>query len=209
MTQIRVLIADDHPPTRAGVRLALEADGIEVCAEAADAASAARAAARERPDACLLDIHMPGSGIRAAAQIAHESPETAILMLTVSRSDDDLFDAIRAGAVGYLLKDTDPARLGAAVRGALGGEAALPRALVARVLDELRERPRRRLSLQRQRGPELTSREWEVLELLRQGLSTAEVAGRLFIAPVTVRRHVGEILRKLHLTSRQELLELH
>src|ERR671914_90822 len=99
----RVLIADDHPPTRAGVRMALEHGGIEVCAEVGSAQHAVEAAVRERPDACLLDIEMPGSGIWAAAEIAAVLPDVPVLMLTVSRDTDDLFDALRAGALGYLL----------------------------------------------------------------------------------------------------------
>src|SRR5437016_6176431 len=114
---MRVLVADDHPPTRAGVRLALERGGFEVCAEVADGPSAIEAARREAPDVCLLDIHMPGDGIHAAETISRELPETAVVMLTVSRLDSDLFDALRAGASGYLLKDIDPARLPLALHG--------------------------------------------------------------------------------------------
>jgi DNA-binding NarL/FixJ family response regulator len=206
---IRVLIADDHPPTRAGVRAALERDGFEVCAEAADARSAIEAARRERPDVCLLDIHMPGDGIYAAETIAHELPEAAVVMLTVSRTDADLFNALRAGAAGYLLKDIDPGRLPLALRGVLEGEAALPRRLVALLIEEFRERKRRRrIPLVGRRGVELTDREWEVLELMRQGLTTEEIATRLFISPVTVRTHVSAILRKLKVPTREAALEL-
>ncbi len=174
---IRVVIADDHPPTRTGVRAALERGGFVVCAEAADGNAAIEAARRERPDVCLLDIHMPGDGIRAAETIAHELPETAVVMLTVSRSDADLFDALRVGACGYLLKDIDPARLPLALYGVLEGEAALPRRLVALLIEEFRERRRRRrIPLGGRRSVELTDREWEVLELMRDGLSTEEIA---------------------------------
>jgi DNA-binding NarL/FixJ family response regulator len=136
-------------------------------------------------------------------------PATTVVMLTVSRDDDDLFAALRAGASGYLLKDTDPSRLPFALKGVLDGEAALPRGLVARLIEEFRTRgKRRRLPLMRQRGVELTEREWEVLEFLHDGLSTAEIAERLSISPVTVRRHVSEILKKLRVTSRAEAIEL-
>lgn len=204
---MRVVIADDHPMTRVGVRIALERDGFEICAEADDAASAVEAAERESPDICLLDIQMPGSGIRAAEEIARKVPDAAIVMLTVSRSDRDLFDALRVGASGYLLKDTDPERLPLALRGVLDGEAALPRHLVALVIDEFRERGRRRPLLKR-RGVVLTDREWEVLELMSHGLTTFEIADRLFIEPVTVRTHVSAILKKLQVSSRNEALEL-
>jgi DNA-binding NarL/FixJ family response regulator len=205
----QVLVADDHPPTRAGVRLALEGHGFVVCAEATDAPGAVEAALRERPDICLLDIHMPGSGIAAATEIASQLPETAIVMLTVSRDDADLFDALRAGAAGYLLKDIEPSRLPLALQGVLAGEAALPRGLVARVVDEFNARTRRRRLLAgRAREARLTEREWDVLELLHQGETTSEIAARLSIAPVTVRRHVSEIVRKLRVPDRAAALRL-
>lgn len=203
------MLADDHAPTRAGVRGALENAGFEVVAEASDADGAVEAAAAQKPDVALLDIHMPGNGIAAAASITHSDPDVAVVMLTVSRDDADLFDALRAGALGYLLKDTDPDRLPHALKGVLAGEAALPRALVARVVDEFRERGRRRrLPLAKQKGVELTSREWEVLELLRENLSTAEIAERLFITQVTVRSHIAAVLKKLRVPDRKAALEL-
>jgi DNA-binding NarL/FixJ family response regulator len=204
---LRVVIADDHQLTRVGVRLALERGGFKVCAEADDAPSAIEAAEREQPDICLLDIQMPGSGIHAAQEITRKVPEAAVVMLTVSRSDRDLFDALRVGASGYLLKDMDPERLPLALHGVLEGEAALPRHLVALVIEEFRERGRRR-PLLKKRGVVLTDREWEVLELMSQGLTTFEIADRLFIEPVTVRTHVSAILKKLHVSSRKEALQL-
>jgi len=206
---IRVLLADDHAAVRAGIKLALSGEGFEVCAEAADAPGAIEAALREQPDIALLDVNMPGSGIKAAEEIVQKLPETVVVMLTVSRDDDDLFSALRAGAAGYLLKDTDPNRLPFALRGVLEGEAALPRGLTARLIDEFRTRgKRRRLPLMRQRGVELTEREWEVLDFLHEGLSTADIADKMSISPVTVRRHVSEILRKLRVTSREEAVKL-
>ncbi len=204
-----MILADDHAPTRTGVKAALERAGFRVLAEVADADSAVEAAERERPDVCLLDIHMPGNGISAAARITQAHPDIAVVMLTVSRDDNDLFDALRAGALGYLLKDTDPDRLPHALRGVLEGEAALPRALVARVIDEFRDRGRRRrLPLVKQKGVELTSREWEVLELMREDLSTAEIAERLFVSPVTVRSHIAAVLHKLRVPDRKAALKL-
>ncbi|HET8606635.1 MAG TPA: response regulator transcription factor [Gaiellaceae bacterium] len=205
----RVLIADDHPPTRAGVRLVLEEHGFAVCAEEADAESAVAAALRERPHVCLLDIRMPGGGIAAAGRISAALPETAIVMLTVSRDDDDLFDALRAGASGYLLKDIERERLPAALNGVLAGEAPLPASLVARLVEEFRHRDRRRrLLLASRPGVQLRDREWEVLELLRDGLTTAEIAKRLFVAEVTVRSHVSAILRKLRVPDRESAVRL-
>jgi DNA-binding NarL/FixJ family response regulator len=205
----RVLIADDHPPTRAGVRSVLEANGFDVCAEAATAEEAVLAALREVPDICLLDIHMPGNGIAAAAAITDAHPHVAVVMLTVSDGDDDLFDALLAGAVGYLLKDTNPLRLPDALRGLLNGEAVLPRPLVAKLIAEFRDRSaRRRLPLFGGRGVTLTSREWQILELLRDGLSTKEIATRLFISTATVRTHVVSIRRKLGAETRADAVKL-
>jgi DNA-binding NarL/FixJ family response regulator len=204
-----VVIADDHSLARAGVRQSLVEGGFDVVGEASDGPSAVTLAERERPDLCLLDVHMPGGGIRAAAEIVEELPETAVVMLTVSRNDEDLFDALRAGAAGYLLKDTDPERLPHALRGVLAGEAAVPRALVTRVIDEFRTRGRRRrVPLPGRRGVELSSREWEVLDLLREGCTTGDIARRLFVSPVTVRRHVSAVLRKLDVPDRASAVEL-
>jgi DNA-binding NarL/FixJ family response regulator len=204
-----VLVADDHAPTRAGVRAALEAQGFRVCAEAADADGAVEAALREQPDVCLLDIRMPGSGIAAAAAISSSLPDTGIVMLTVSHDEDDFFDALRAGAAGYLFKDTDPRRLPVLLREVIEGDGVLSPGLVAKLIEEFRERGRRRrLHVPGSRGVELTSREWEVLNLLRQGLTTAQIAQRLFIEEVTVRTHVSAILRKLRVADRRAAVRL-
>ena len=207
--RLTVLVADDHAPTRAGVRDALGDDGFTVVAEAAGADAAVELALRERPDVCLLDVHMPGGGIAAAARITENLPESAVVMLTVSRDDEDLFAALRAGAAGYLLKDMDPARLAPALRGVVAGEAAVPRTLVARVVEEFRSSERRpSLPLVRSRGARLTAREWEVLELLRERLTTGEIAHRLGLSAVTVRRHVSSILAKLRVPDRRAMQQL-
>ena len=206
----RVLVADDHPPTRAGVRGALEADGFVVVAETADARTAIEAAVELRPEVCVLDIHMPGNGIDAAREITRRLGEVAVVMLTASRDDDDLFEALRAGASGYLLKDMDPDRLGSALRGVLAGEAALPRALAMKVIRELTSPGRRRLLPSRRPAPAatLTAREAEVLELMADGLSTEQIAGRLFIGKVTVRTHVANVLKKLRVPDREAAVRL-
>lgn len=137
----RVVVADDHAAARAGVRAALERGGFVVCAEAADGPGAVEVALRERPDACLLDVHMPGGGgIDAAAEIAARVPGTAIAMLTVSADEDDLFAAIQAGADGYLLKDESAEDIaGAVVRAAAVGESLVSPRTIRQVISRLRE----------------------------------------------------------------------
>jgi len=208
---VTVLIADDHVPTRTGVRMALERGGLKVVAEAANADEAVRIAVRLRPDVCLLDIAMPGSGIRAAEQISKALPGAHILMLTVSREEATVFEAIRAGAAGYLLKDMDPDALPDAVRRVAAGEAVLPGRLVRRLVDEIRhhdESPSaaERLS-DRVRVP-ITPREREVLEMLGERRSTAEMAAKLKLSPITVRRHISALLAKLAVGSREEAGDL-
>jgi len=203
-----VLLADDHGPLRRGVRVALEQNGFRVVAECDDARSAVKAALRRRPAVCLLDIGMPGSGIEAAREIKAQLPETHVVMLTVSRDDRDVFAALQAGASGYLLKETDPTRLGHALRGVLAGEAALPRALVLRLIEEFRRRRTREEALRKleDEGIVLTPREWDVLELMAEGMTTAQIAAQLVVSPATVRTHVAATLRKLHAGSRDEAL---
>jgi DNA-binding NarL/FixJ family response regulator len=189
------------------VRLSLEEAGMVIVAEVATAEAAVDAALQHRPDIALLDIHMPGSGIVAAREISRRAPATAVVMLTVSRDDADLFQALSAGARGYLLKDTDPDRLPLALQGVLDGEAALPRALTARLVADFQERER---SSVRRRGAfgQLTEREWEILELLHAGRDTGQIAAELFVSPVTVRSHVSAILRKLQVPDRQAAVDL-
>ena len=206
---LRVVLADDHAPTRASVREALEEQGCQVAAEAATAEEALAAAKQHRPDVCLLDIHMPGSGIVAAADITRRLPGTAVVMLTASADDDDLFNALRAGASGYLLKEMDPDRIGSALRSVLAGEAVLPRWLVRQMAETLRPPRRRRITLPGRPKPvELTDKEAEVLDLMGEGLSTEEIARRLFVAQVTVRTHIRAILRKLRVTDRASAVRM-
>lgn len=205
---IRVVMADDHVRLRAVIRQALEAGGCEVVGEAADAQGAVDLTRRHRPDVALLDIHMPGSGIQAAQEIAKAAPDTAIVMLTQSSEDDDLFDSLRAGASGYLLKDIDPAGLADALRAVLAGEGAMSPRLVARIMAEFRAPTRRRLGRKSPAAARLSAREWEVMELLGQGLSTEDVAGRLFVSPTTVRVHVSAVLKKLRVRDRESAFRL-
>ena len=203
-----MVVADDHARVRAKIREALEAGGCEVCAEAATGQDAVRLAGEHRPDVALLDIHMPGNGIQAAQRISRELPRTAVVMLTQSEDDEDLFDSLRAGAAGYLLKSTDPAALPDALRGVLSGEAAMAPALVTRVLQEFRAPARQALRRRSKEAAKLSPREWEVMELLAEGRSTEEVAAKLFVSPTTVRVHVSAVLRKLRVKDRASALGL-
>lgn len=206
--KLRVVLADDHARMRSRIREALESGGCEVCAEGATAEEAIRLAAEHRPDVVLLDIHMPGSGIHAAQEIARMLPEASVVMLTASGEDDDLFDSLRAGASGYLQKDIDPARLAHALRGVVSGDAAMSPRLVARIMEEFRAPSKRRFARKSAAAAKLSAREWEVIQLLGEGLSTAEVAGRLFVSPTTVRVHVSTVLRKLRVKDRQSAFDL-
>ena len=201
-------MADDHARLRAVIRRALEDGGCTVLGEGATAEEAVALVLEHRPDVALLDIHMPGSGIHAADEIARQAPSTAIVMLTQSAEDDDLFDSLRAGAAGYLLKDTDPVRLADALRGVLAGEGAMSPRLVAKIMDQFRAPTKRRLGRSSPAAAKLSAREWEVMQLLGQGLTTEEVAGRLFVSPTTVRVHVSAVLKKLRVRDRESAFRL-
>ena len=206
---VRVLIADDHEPTRADIRRAIEADSrFCVCGEAVDAPSAVDAALREHPDICLLDVGMPGSGLAAAWEIGSRLPSVKLVMLTVSEADHDLFVALSAGVAGYLLKSVDRRRLPDALWDVHQGTFTMPRQLMGRVVERFRgtAAPRRSLAVNDPTA-RLTSREWQVLDLLARGLSTREVAAKLCITPVGVRVHTNAIVKKLGARNREEALE--
>lgn len=205
---VRVVVADDHAPTRTRIREALEEGDCQVVGEAATAAEAIDLVQQHRPGAALLDIHMPGNGIRAAETLARSVPETAVVMLTQSSEDDDLFDSLRAGAVGYVLKGGDPSLLAGHLRRVLAGEPAMSPALVARIMDEFRAPSRPRFLRRTTVTAKLSPREWDVMELLGQGLTTDQVARRLFLSPTTVRVHVYGVLKKLRVQDRESAFRL-
>jgi RNA polymerase sigma factor (sigma-70 family) len=204
---VTVLLADDHVPTRAGLRSILEDAGMQVVADVGSGPEAVEAALAHRPHVCLLDVRMPGGGIQAASEIAAQLPDAAIVMIAADVTDEDLMQSLRAGARGYLLKDADPDRLPETLRGLLDGEAALPRRLVMRVIEALHSRERRR-RIPNAGAADLTEREWEVLDLLSRDMPTREVARRLEISEVTVRRHLSSVMSKLGVESRAAVLEL-
>jgi len=205
---LRVVLADDHARMRGRIREALEAGGCTVSAEAATADEAIERAEEHRPDVVLLDIHMPGNGIRAARELAGRLPGTPVVMLTQSAEEDDLFDSLRAGAAGYLLKDMDPRELPEALRGVLVGDGAMSPRMLTRIMDEFRGPTRRRFARRSPAAARLSPREWEIMHLLSSGRSTEEVARELFLSPTTIRVHVSTVLKKLRVKDRESALRL-
>jgi DNA-binding NarL/FixJ family response regulator len=204
----RVLLAEADAPTRAGIRLLLEGDGFEICAEPVDADAAVAAALRERPHICLVDEDLPGGSVAAMDAISRGLPETSLLVLTGSEEPRSLLGAVGAGASGFVRKDVDPVRLPATLRGVLAGEAALSRRLALRVLESLRRRQRGRTAAHAPGRRSVTDRELEVLELMTEGLRTSEIAQRLSVAEVTVRRHRSSAMDKLGVADRAAALEV-
>jgi DNA-binding NarL/FixJ family response regulator len=198
----RVLLADADPAGTTGLRAALEAGGFVLVAEAADAQEAIAAARGHRPGFAILDAALPGGHLMAARAIAAAHPAMRIVVVSARPSGEELLDAVRAGAIGYLEKGAMMDRLAHALEGLLMGEVVLPRKHTARLLKELRDRDRRRAQLDDRIGVELTEREWEVSELLATQRSTAEMATQLGISTVTVRRHVSSLLAKLRVSDR-------
>jgi len=200
---IRILIADDHAIVRKGLKalLATEKD-MTVAGEAGDGAEAVDKAAELEPDVILMDIVMPEmDGIEATRRITARRPEARVLVLTSFAADDKVFPAVKAGALGYLLKDSSPEQLLEAIRQVYRGEPSLEPSIARKVLQELSNpggaggKPT---------TDPLTERELEVLRLIAQGLSNKEIASRIFVAEWTVRSHVSNILGKLHLASRTQ-----
>ena len=203
-----IVLAEDEPVTRTALRRLLEGAGFEVTAEAGDADSAIESSLRERPQICLVDLFMPGGGIRVVREVSRRLPEASVVVLTASEDRDHMVDAIRAGASGYLVKSMDPNRIAHALRGVLAGEAAIPRFLMAALVRDLQTHGRKRLIAGRHGRADLTGREWEILGLMCDGLSGPSIAERLYISPVTVRRHSAEVVRKLGVRDRGEAVAL-
>ncbi len=195
---IRVLIADDHAVLRHGLRLILnEADDLTVIGEAANGEEALKLALELQPDVILMDVNMPDlDGIEATRRIRAVQPNTQVLILTISNKDKDLFEAVKAGARGYLLKSSQSSQVIDVIRRIAAGETILPPDLVGRVLDELTHPTP---------TPELlTRREREILQLVARGLGNKEIANKLYISENTVKTHIRHILEKLNLNNRAE-----
>ena len=198
---IRVLIVDDHAIVRKGIRaLLFESGGFEIVAEVADGQAAVVAAVESKPDVILMDLLMPGmDGIEATRRITDQQPGARILVLTSFAADNKLFPAIKAGALGYLLKDSSPEDLVRAIRQIHRGEPALHPTIARKLLQEIVQ------PADLQPAPEaLTARELAVLRLIAQGLRNQEIADELAVSEATVRAHVSRILGKLHLASRTQ-----
>jgi DNA-binding NarL/FixJ family response regulator len=194
MAAPRLLIAD-CAPTRAGIRLALE-DEADVCAEAADAEQAIRAAKHQQPDVCLVGRDISGDGLAAVRGICRAAPNAAVVVLAQLSDADEMLEAVRAGAIGYVPGPLDAEALRRIVRSVVANEAVIPRSMVLELMLELRGGHTDGL---------LTGREAQVLGMLRRGHTTASIAERLEVAPVTVRRHISEVVHKLGVENRAAL----
>jgi DNA-binding NarL/FixJ family response regulator len=208
---IDVLIADDLALVRAGFRLLLESeDDIRVAGEARDGREAVALARRHRPDVVLMDIRMPGlDGLAATRELvaAPDLDEVKVLILTTFETDEYVFEALRSGASGFVVKDTEPAELVHAVRVVARGDALLSPKATRRLIAEFVTQPARRRSVAPELD-ELTEREREVMVLVGRGLSNDDIAERLVVSPATAKTHVGRAMMKLHAHDRAQLVVL-
>src|SRR3954447_24609542 len=203
---IRVLIVDDHALFRRGlIQVLLFEDGIEVVGEGEDGDDAIRKAEELAPDVVLMDVRMPRvSGIEATRRLAEALPTTKILMLTVSDEEDDLYEAIKAGAAGYLLKEISIEEVADAVRSVMQGQTLITPSMASKLIQEFNNLARRAEERYSFPTPKLTDRELDTLKLVAQGLTNREIGEELSISENTVKNHVRNILEKLHLHSRME-----
>ncbi len=203
MSEIRILLADDHNVLRQGIAQVLQAQpDMTVVAQADNGKEAVQLVREHRPAVALLDISMPEmSGVEATQQITAEFPETRVIILTMHRRDDYVFEAIKAGASGYLLKEVELDELLAAIRAVASGEAVIDSAVAGRVLAELRRGPG---GAQPDPGSALAERDVDILRLLAHSLTNQEIAAKLFISEKTVRNRLSLIFRQLHLKNRTD-----
>ncbi len=196
---IRILVVDDHPVVRRGIRsLLAEEEGLEVVGEAANGKEALEQVEKLHPDVILMDLVMPEmSGVEAIQRITADHPEARILVMTSFAADDKVFPSIKAGALGYLLKDSDPEDLLRMIRQVYRGELSIHPTIARKVIQELNRPAQEPLT-----PSPLTEREVEILQLLAQGVENKEIARRLVLREATVRTHVSNILSKLHLANR-------
>ena len=203
---IRVLVVDDHALFRRGLQMVLEQEpDIEVVEEASDGAEAIAKAAEVLPDIVLMDVRMPRRGGIDACTAIHETvPSAKIIMLTISDEEADLYDAIKAGAMGYLLKEISIEEVATAIRAVHGGQSLISPSMASKLLTEFASMIKRTDDRQQVPTPRLTDREMEVLKLVAKGMNNRDIAKQLFISENTVKNHIRNILEKLQLHSRME-----
>ncbi len=203
---IRVLVVDDHALFRRGLQMVLEQEpDIEVVGEASDGAEAVEKSADTLPDIVLMDVRMPKRGGIDACTAIHETvPSARIIMLTISDEEADLYDAIKAGAMGYLLKEISIEEVASAIRAVHGGQSLISPSMASKLLTEFASMIKKTDDRQQVPTPRLTDREMEVLKLVAKGLNNRDIAKQLFISENTVKNHIRNILEKLQLHSRME-----
>jgi two-component system NarL family response regulator len=203
---IRVLVVDDHALFRRGLQMVLEQEpDIEVVGEASDGAEAVTSAAETLPDIVLMDVRMPKrGGIDACTSIHETVPSAKIIMLTISDEEADLYDAIKAGAMGYLLKEISIEEVASAIRAVHGGQSLISPSMASKLITEFAAMSKKTDDRQQVPTPRLTDREMEVLKLVAKGMNNRDIAKQLFISENTVKNHIRNILEKLQLHSRME-----
>ena len=208
MSGVRIALGVLDEPTRAGLRLALRFPDLELAAEAVDREGLLSAAVSRQVDVCLIATDLPDGALDAVRALAGEVPSTRAIVLSRAPCDEEFLDAMRAGAIDYLGQDIAADRLAAVIRAAAAGEAVIPRCFAATLLEEIHGRDRLRAVVSRHASSPMTAREWEVLRLLAEDLSTAQLAHRIGISQVTVRRHLSSAVAKLGLPGRAAAVSL-
>lgn len=209
MTPIKLMIADDHKLFREGLKALLSVtDDVEIVAEAEDGNSALKKCIELQPQIVLMDINMPGlNGIHATQQIVEKFPQIGIVMLTMLEDDTSVFNAMRAGARGYLLKGADSQEVLSVIRAVADGQALFGPAIATRLMNFFKELNLKPIAAQSKANfPELTERELEVLRLISQGLNNSEITHKLVLSPKTVRNHITSIFSKLQVADRAQAI---